>query len=111
MNAREKLNRDIELLEVRKEALGQSLDPLKGKLPFGIDGLSWLGSHFFSVLIRFFGKGRKLKGGHSLFGLLRSVFIMTITRFVLPLLGGHSFSTKSEKAETDSSAPQQSKEQ
>ncbi len=102
MSPQEKLNKDIELLEVKKEALVQNLDPLRGKLPFGIDGLSWLGGHAFTVASRFFVKGKKLKSGHGLFSLLRSVFLMTISRFILPLLGGHSFSKGSGKVKTDS---------
>ncbi|GEM_PF-5663972 len=101
MNQREKLNKDIELLEVKKEVLAKSLDPLRGKLPFGIDGVSWLGGHALSVFSKFFTKGKKLKGGHGLYSLLRSLMLMTISRFVLPLLGGHSFSKGWEKGKTD----------
>lgn len=108
MNQTEKLNRDIQLLEVKKDALAQNLDPLRGKLPFGIDGLSWLGGHAFSVFSKFFTKGKKLKSGHGLFALIRSLFLMILSRFALPLLGGHSFSAGSEKGKTDSAAPQQS---
>lgn len=111
MNQTEKLNRDIQILELKKEALAQNLDPLRGKLPFGIDGLSWLGSHAFSVISRFFHKGKKLKSGHGLFPLIRSLFLMIITRFILPLMGGHSFSKGSGKGKTDSAGPQQSKGQ